>query len=373
MCAKQWFSDKDHAHDYPRRDWCWVGYKAECHQHLKEYRPWSLIQEKAATRGATVPREIGPYDPLLRPELCDKKEAGKARHFNRTEKAAANAWFHQNVAVFVLNLETDRERWDSISARLKALNIDATHVAGVDMRHNASLKDAKASGWVPRGYNFTAAQEASYSQKQQMGSILGTLGCASGHFKAQDAAVANGSPLAVVFEDDVWPEADFKERLWSLVTEELPCDWNVVSLYSRCPYGRCVSEHLMRVDKDENEPAWGCHHGVNWGMQGVLYRTDTLRLVQKPWKRTVFDESRPHCTDVDVALAAISDEVGYYAVPSVQDPGFLHEMDQGSARWDINMDAQSRSTLDIEGLPLGAAVHRRHQRHTHHGTQTAAG
>jgi len=355
MCAKQWFSDKDHAHDYPRRDWCWVGYKSECHRHLKEHRPWGAIQAAAAERGATVPREVGPYDPLLGPELCDRREAGKARGFTRSETAAANAWFDRSVAVFVLNLETDLQRWESISARLEALNIEATHVAGVDMRHNASLEDAKAAGWVPSDYNFTAAQETSFSPKQQMGSILGTLGCASGHFKAQDAALASGAPLAVVLEDDVWLEEDFKVRLWSLVTEELPCDWNVVSLYSRCPYGRCVSKHLMRVDKDENEPAWGCHHGVNWGMQGVLYRTATLRAVQGPWKRTVFDEARPHCMDVDVALAAISDEVGYYAVPSVQDPGFLHEMDQGSARWDINMDAGGQSTLDTQGEPKGAA------------------
>ena len=36
--------------------------------------------------------------------------------------------------------------------------------------------------------------------------------------------------------------------------------------------------------------------------------------------------------DVDVALAAISDQVAYYAVPSVQDPGFLEEGSEGSTR-----------------------------------------
>jgi GR25 family glycosyltransferase involved in LPS biosynthesis len=346
VCANKWFSDKEHANDYPQRNWCWVGFKSECHWNLKSHRPWKRFQEKAGNLGSTVPREIGPFDPVLNPELCDKPEAGKARNFTSKEVSESRKWFNKNVNVFVLNLDKDKKRWDSIAARLKSLNITAKRVPGVDMRRPGRLIAAKEQGWVPHGYNFTAAQEASYSYKQQMGSVLGTLGCASGHFKAQDVAIASGKPLAIVFEDDVWPEKDFVERIWELVTQEVPCDWNVVSLYSRCPYGKCVSRHLTRVERDDNEPAWGCHHGVNWGMQGVLYRIDTLKSVQELWKPVVFDENRPHCMDIDVALASISHKVGYYAVPSVQDPGFLHEMDQGSARWDINMDASSVESKD---------------------------
>merc|ERR1711879_574806 len=58
-------------------------------------------------------------------------------------------------------------------------------------------------------------------------------------------------------------------------------------------------------------------------MGGMLYRTKMLAKVQRLWKRTVFDANRPHCMDVDVALASISDQVAYYAVPAVQDPGFF--------------------------------------------------
>ncbi|CAK0823682.1 unnamed protein product [Prorocentrum cordatum] len=150
--------------------------------------------------------------------------------------------------------------------------------------------------------------------------MLGTLGCACGHFKAQAAAMADGSPLAVVLEDDVWLEDDFVERLWDLVVHELPCDWQVTSLYSRCPFGQCVSPRLARIWPDVNEPEWRCRAGVNWGMQGMLYRTPELARVQKAWRRAVFDDGRPHCMDVDVALASVSDEVSFYAVPSSQDP-----------------------------------------------------
>jgi len=149
-------------------------------------------------------------------------------------------------------------------------------------------------------------------------------------------AMNSGSPLAVVLEDDSWIEDDFVPRLWSLVKEEVPCDWEVVALNSRCGYGKCISRQLMRVQPDRNEPAWRCRHGVNWGMHGVLYRTSTLQRVQERWKQTVFNESRPHCLDVDVALASISDQVKFYAVPACLNPGFLREMNMASSRFGIN-------------------------------------
>merc|ERR1711953_1173651 len=97
----------------------------------------------------------------------------------------------------------------------------------------------------------------------------------------------NGSEFSLVFEDDIWPEEDFIPRLWKLVQEELPCDWHVVSLLSRCAYGTCVSPHLSRVSPDINEPAYRCHAGVNWGMHGILYRTSALKQLQATWKSVV--------------------------------------------------------------------------------------
>merc|ERR1712232_915569 len=112
-----------------------------------------------------------------------------------------------------------------------------------------------------------------------MGSILGTTGCAAAHFKAQMKAIADGAKLAIIMEDDSWPSDDFVPRLWSLVREELPCDWEVVSLSSRCPFGKCISPHLTRVP-DGNEPEDRCRHGVNYGMQGILYRIESIPEVQ---------------------------------------------------------------------------------------------
>jgi hypothetical protein len=320
------------------QNWCWTAYKDKCHGYLKNHYPWAHYQDLAAQEGRCPLRHDKPFAPLKDPDVCDVAEHGRSRNWTAEERETASKWFSKTVKVYVLNLPTDTNRWNMISRRVKELDIPIERIFGVDMRVDKALKNAQDNGWVPASWNFTNAQSVAYSKKQHWeGSILGTVGCASAHFKAQAKIMEDGFPLGIVLEDDSWVEDDFVERLWSLVVDELPCDWEVTALVSRCPYGQCVSSHLARIQPDANEPAWTCRAGVNWGMHGMLYRTASLAHVQKHWKSTVFDESRPHCLDVDVALASISDRVGFYAVPSVQDPGFLRETDHRSARWDINM------------------------------------
>jgi len=343
---------------YPHdRNWCWIGYKAMCHAHLKAHKSWGTFQDWAAHINRTAPRAAAPFDPLEDPEVCDRPDKGRAHTWTASERQKARAWFRTYVRVYVLNMPSDSKRWEMIAGRLRDLDIEVSRVYGVDMREPNVMRTAKLAGWVPQAYNFTKAQHTAYSKKHAMGSILGTLGCASAHFKAQMKALEDGSPLAIVLEDDSWPVKDFAERVWSMVHRELPCDWQVVSLMSRCPYGKCVSSHLSRVQPDHNEPAWRCHQGVNWGMQGVLYRTSMLEDVQRIWKRQVFNESRPHCMDVDVALASISDRVAFYAVPAGQDPGFLKETNHPSARWTINVAGRrhpaSGSMFDIDPNNIG--------------------
>jgi len=51
--------------------------------------------------------------------------------------------------------------------------------------------------------------------------------------------------------------------------------------------------------------------------------------------------------DVDVALASISDQVAFYAVPAVQKPGLLKETNHPSLRWGINMQARTTRTTTV--------------------------
>mmetsp|Transcript_160439 Transcript_160439/g.514964 ORF Transcript_160439/g.514964 Transcript_160439/m.514964 type:complete len:768 (-) Transcript_160439:76-2379(-) len=319
--------------DVPKgdRNWCWVDLKRRgCHARLGFRLNWEEFNAAAIAGGSANPPEK--FEPLLSPDVCDRREFGTTRAWTSQELEMARDWFHTNVNIYVLNLKMNVVRWKIIDARLKELHLAAERVEGVDMREPGAFDDAKKEGLIPSNFDLTLAEDDAW--KVGLGGILGRVGCASAHFKAQATAMKASprKPLAVVFEDDVWPEKDFVTRLWSMVTSELPCDWEAVSLSSKCPYGKCISPHLSRVQPDGNEPADSCHGGVNYGFQGMLYRVDQLEGLQERWKPVVFNVSRPHCLDVDVALASISDQAAYYAVPFTQQPGFLSEILQKSSR-----------------------------------------
>jgi len=324
------------------RNWCWAGLKeVGCHRHLG--LPYTWGENYAFALAAGVTAKSPKFYPLRTPEICDRRELGAPREWTMAERRKARTWYQEHVATYVLTIARSIERQNRISARLQELDISFAFVFGIDLREESALQEALDEGLIPRDFNFSRAQAEANEDKNGMGlygSILGTVGCAAGHFRAQKQAlrISPSKPIAVVFEDDISPEPDFVMRLWSLVTEEVPCDWQAVSLSSKCPFGRCVSPHLTRVQPDVNEPAWRCRHGVNYGFQGMMYRTAEIEALQAKWKPVVFDETRPHCFDVDVALASISDSVAFYAVPAVQTPGFVKQLDQGSSRIDINFD-----------------------------------
>mmetsp|Transcript_71949 Transcript_71949/g.159224 ORF Transcript_71949/g.159224 Transcript_71949/m.159224 type:complete len:527 (+) Transcript_71949:89-1669(+) len=326
------------------RNWCWVALKERgCHATLwnnHKARPhftWEEMRQKVVRLGAMP--QTPTFEPLQDPQVCDSRDLGKAEHWSLRQWAAARKWFSDNVAVYVLNLPANHERWKFLSSHLERLHINATRVWGIDLRNRGALESAKREGLLTDSFDFKVAQASAKTDWNRMGGILGTVGCAAAHFRAQKAALKarKERPLAVVLEDDAVLAEDFVPRLWSIVKEELPCDWGALSLRSMCPYGRCVSRHLTRVEPDLNEPWWRCHHGVNYGFQGMLYNLEQLHKFQDKWKKTVFDERRPHCLDIDVALASISDTVVFYAVPFVQQPGLLREEPGPSSRFDINI------------------------------------
>jgi len=320
------------------RNWCWEGMKEYgCHWHLWDHMTWPEMQAKALEFGnGTIQR---PFFPLQNSEICEARKYGKQQDFTTTEWTSARKWFDDVVATYVLTLASSKKRTETIERHLTELDINFTVVHGFDLRADGDYEKAVKENIIPAEFNISKAQEEALLGKNNMGYIAGTVGCASGHFRVQAHAAKQtpSKPISLIFEDDVAPEKDFIPRLWRLVTQELPCDWTAVSLRSGCPYGSCLSPQLSLVLPDANEPAWRCRHGVNYGFQGMLYRTADILELQKIWKPVVFNETQPHCLDVDVALATLSDRIRYYAVPAVQAPGFLKETGQGSARWDINM------------------------------------
>jgi len=300
---------------------------------------WREGQQRAAKRGlAPFPSDV-PMHPLRDPEVCDSRELGAKLDVSPQDMRVAQAWFDESVSVYVLNLPTDAERWRMISGRLKELKIAFRRIGGVDLRVPGAYEKAKADGWIPKDYNLTLAQRNARSWYNKMGGIRGTVGCATAHLRAQSVAAAETrTPYAMILEDDVRPEDDFVPKLRRLLAGEAPADWSAISLKSYCPYGTCVSPHLSRVHPDGNEPADRCRHGANYGFFAMLYRVSDLAGLRSRLARAVYDGSRPHCLDVDVALASISDEVSYYAVPGPQTPGLLSQGGFASARTTANQE-----------------------------------
>lgn len=336
---------------WPGRDYCWQATKIRaCYgQHT-----WLEAQEQAAAAGQTMSPHLVPFPALQDSDVCDKPQLGAEitpADVDYEVKLAAQGWFRSNVAVFVLNLPTAVQRWRSISTRLAELGIEATRIPGVDVSSLGALEKAKQEGILPGHWDFDQSEKqmsrllqnssATTIRRYVTGYGVGTVGCAAAHLRAmimaENDAVHLGKPLVLILEDDTWLESDFIIKLQRLLREEAPCDWQIISLRSQCSFGKCISPHLSRVQPDGNEPKEMCRRGVNYGFYAMLYRASTLGEVAHKLAKQVWDVSKPACLAQDIALASISNEVAYYAVPSSQVPGFLqHGTGGGSVRSDLN-------------------------------------
>uniref|UniRef100_A0A7S4R271 Glycosyl transferase family 25 domain-containing protein n=1 Tax=Alexandrium monilatum TaxID=311494 RepID=A0A7S4R271_9DINO len=326
--------------------WAWVK-KVGCYESVGTLS-WRDGQKKAALGGFAPEPSAQLMSGLRSPDICEHSELGVLSATPSLEESRAAAkWFRDNVGVYIINLDRDVKRLKDANRMFRRLNLTFTRIPGVDLSEPGGLDLAYRDGLVPSGFSFSLAQMRANSSYQGMGGILGTAGCAAAHLNAmrevvEDLQPARGEPsakpLALILEDDVVLRDDFAVKLRRLLHTEAPCDWEALSLRSMCPYGTCISPHLTRVEPDGNEPADRCRHGVNYGFLAMLYQVRRLSDVRTRLAKTVWDDERPRCLDVDVALASISDQVAYYAVPAMQRPGFVTLRDETSSRFALNSE-----------------------------------
>jgi len=356
------------------RNWCWVWMMQQCYWH-RDYTWWE-IQEVVADGGlAPHPRNV-PIPGLQNAGLCDRHDHGKPlANVSLLEKRAALAWVEANVAIHVLNLPSDTAKWKAISRRFLEVGIkNFTRIPGIDMTGRGALQKAQQEGWVPKSWNhseawtktlkmFKSSTAKEQHDKSLMDMGMGTIGCAAAHLRAMKRAKAHAEaehkPLIIIFEDDARIEDDFAVKLRRLVEQEVPCDWDAISLMSQCPYGVCVTPHLARIQPDGNEPEYRCYHGGTYGFYGMLYRTSSLGFIRSRLWEIMWDASRPSCLPVDVAMASIANEVAYYAVPQTQLPGFLREKSSFSHRLALNHIAEKKSGASLESSLKGKERERR--------------
>jgi len=213
---------------------------------------WPKAQEAVSKKGHAPDPARLPLEGLLNSALCENSSLGVAEVVPTSEQMAdARAWFQRTFSVYVLSLPSAIERWNSIHRQLQNLGIEGKRVLGVDLTKPGGMAEAQAEGLVPNSFDY---DEAKHVAAKSMGGITGTVGTAAAHFRALSTAARNahGKPLAMIMEDDVQLGPDFLFRVRKLLEEEVPCDWNAISLKSRCPYGECISPHLTRVRPDGN-------------------------------------------------------------------------------------------------------------------------
>mmetsp|Transcript_71256 Transcript_71256/g.231523 ORF Transcript_71256/g.231523 Transcript_71256/m.231523 type:complete len:542 (-) Transcript_71256:567-2192(-) len=333
-CCQQNLEPPSAAHwDGQNRCWEWIK-QVGCYAQDWGKLSWLDAQLLTAESGKCPVPALAPMQPLRSPELCEHYNHGAALEVGEEEAQDARRWVNMHVNILVLNLLHDVERWEFISKRMAQLGLEISRVGGLDFTLPSAYTDAKRSGLIPMDYNYSRAQDIADTEFQDMHGIAGTMGCVAAHLNAMRYAVARSGerPLTLILEDDVSLEDDFAVKLRRLLEDEAPCDWVAISLKSKCPYGRCVSPRLTGVGPDGNEPEDRCRHGVDYGFYAMLYRSTDLEAVSQRLSETVWNETRPHCLDIDVALASISDQVAYYAVPGMQSPGFLTEGGHSSSR-----------------------------------------
>eukprot|EP00928_Gymnodinium_smaydae_P030336 TRINITY_DN22596_c0_g4_i1.p1 TRINITY_DN22596_c0_g4~~TRINITY_DN22596_c0_g4_i1.p1 ORF type:complete len:508 (+),score=129.38 TRINITY_DN22596_c0_g4_i1:69-1526(+) len=339
------------------RNWCWVSMKQIADDerfHMKNLGSvnWWWTQGRAFQLGLAPDPKEQEIQALEHPTVCDNPSNGAPLEGVPDEDwDAAGRWFAANVSVFVVNLPEATMRMRKIAARLDHLQIAYERIDGINMGHPFALHWAKENDFVPKDWDYEAVKKRDFemyrsgkgwdSEEQAKGEMgLGTVGCTAAHLNAMRIAASTArkqkKPLVLILEDDAWLEDGFVLKLYRMLTQEAPCDWEAINLKSYTPYGECVSPRLSRVHPDGNEPEERCRKGANWGFTAMLYLTSSLDNLRMKLAATTWDETRPSCIVQDMALAALADQISYYAVPAAQAPGFIGFIKSGSARINVN-------------------------------------
>eukprot|EP00927_Polykrikos_kofoidii_P067675 TRINITY_DN63123_c0_g1_i1.p1 TRINITY_DN63123_c0_g1~~TRINITY_DN63123_c0_g1_i1.p1 ORF type:complete len:584 (+),score=69.95 TRINITY_DN63123_c0_g1_i1:187-1752(+) len=356
--------------NWPGRNWCYVRTQdRSCYMHAGETAlpNWYWAQTAVAREGfAPWPDQeyLGSY---VKADLCDMPQNGLPwTDLTSRDRSEAATWMMENVAIYVLNLPSSVDRWDRMKTRFTELGLKAERIPAVDLRVPDAYERAKADGLVPAHYDYDRALKDARAMfaRSEKGGIeklidemgIGTLGTTIAHLRAQrlahDLAMRAGKDLVLILEDDVWLMDDSLFKLRFILTHEIPCDWEVLALTTRCGFGECVSPHLSRMQINGNEADVRCHNGGSYGMYGMLYRREAMPRINRLLQVVTLNNSKPACLPVDISLASLSDKIAYYAVPGTQTPGILHEMNGGfSVR-----SAISRQSLSPEDARLDNAV-----------------
>ena len=184
----------------------------------------------------------------------------------------------------IINLDTDRSRWERTSAQLSASaliwgtpggfsKISGTVAATLD------LPRLVADGSLaPEAYNDIVEQDHAVTGVEL---TLGALGCLDSHVKAWRSVVAAGVPM-LILEDDVTLTTIFDVGLAEALGH-LPADFGL--LYLANVIGAVVRPHLLPYDVSRTGPSLEYSY--------MPFTISCIRLRRKPYGAWTADTGVP--------------------------------------------------------------------------------
>lgn len=171
------------------------------------------------------------------------------------------AWRRRQPNFHVINLDRDKERWESVIQELSSKGVSPKNIERVEAVYGKKLTEED----LDTNTTFVAKHFAT----------RGTIGCYLSHRKCWEIAAQSNKPYEIILEDDVLVADDFPQQVATILQE----------IDEQCPQTRDGNWDVIFLG------ALGCchpsgRHGLNW-IAGIM-----AGGLRKP-QRTL--EGAPHC------------------------------------------------------------------------------
>lgn len=165
----------------------------------------------------------------------------------------------QSYPAYVINLERSPERRLYITSHLRSVGIEPTVLPAFDGK-KLSLDELVQDG----RYNDEVSRR-SFDRSL----LLGEIGCSLSHLMIYQRMIREGTPYALVSEDDAQFAPDARERIEAAL-KAAPPDWAIIQLRFDCRHFEPAGDGLVRFKFGNSLPACSTAYLVSQRAARVL-------------------------------------------------------------------------------------------------------
>lgn len=149
------------------------------------------------------------------------------------------SWLNTQFAIYVINMDRDQQRLESIGQKLKAQNLQFTRIKAIDGQQYSK---------------HTWMQDQRFSQGFLQVATRGELGCVLSHRQTWQQAQQARQPYILVIEDDLQIGQDFAARLYQLARKISQANFDVLFI------GRDIATKLLCRQQQWQQHKFCIHH-----------------------------------------------------------------------------------------------------------------